>query len=1037
MVVKAAKKTLKKFTKETARTITWYDYIQILSENATGTWFSGSWDEHQKKVNQFLEKKNIIPLEQYALRDEQITSELLTKMAFSDGKIVMDERKFIQDINGTFLEGESFEIKQSKLERKFDVTSKQIFIFYLLINIALSDKELAGEEIDLLCTLSGFLGITNQILELLNIYRDVYAKSSQPQQKKVFTTFDNGKQQILESVQKIESMFHTGNSDTDGNVEFEKRRDEILEVVLRMRESGNDKRICDQLKAIAYQVGNGRLSIGVVGITSSGKTTLMNALLGENLLPESVKPTTNCEVRVRRSAERRATVTFFNDKQQIWKGESLIQKLKNATNEETNPGNQMDIESIELEHPGFLLPESLEMVDTPGLNALGHEEHAEVTMTQVLPQLDMIVYLTTITNALKKVDMDFIRIARKRMTNDQKLLFVITCKGKEKNTKNVTKEKKWNKQIQRLRNDLDENGLGEDKAAIALVDNLWGQWGRLGHLQAWKDSGFTEMLGLLSGYAQDLRNAWLYLQSKKALELLQDKVFLPIDAKLSDDTVKSENAKKELDVKITNVAKVLKTISSEYSDMEKKYSSIKNALNFNLKKPDDKNDFINIYKKLESISTRSLNDILKILDERSKSAKGQLSDVSIMPVARRECVRKPSLPNQPKSYTEKRYVKKGGAWNWLKGLFDQEDYETHYDFNAEKSHKSLINYRTKLLQNVQEFEKSSLREYQRKYVKIVEQELANIKSNRESFDRRTDSMDIALEDHKYLKNKVSMWSDDVEDQHNFLESTNPERTISTIKKTQTGNREIIRHHHIPTQLKKTRIYKQNLVLFGGQLHQGLSWFQEAYNINTSEKNLESDPFWITKPPKQFPKKFPVSGSTQNFPGFSGLIYPENYDTISLPGAIIDHIIKEPNWAIGIHVDINRIGSGLSDVNSVFGGEISILTKLADMGKIFFWNIDMAHFETCDRLFELITSVRELLTEEPYSKIPAFFSEGGDLRWSYLLGFANEWRKKPHIRSYFSRQWSHNEYSSSAPFLPAALAELDNQFAQHLRMNDID
>ena len=70
------------------RPATWNDYIRIIAENADPGWFDIPWDKHRARTGPFLEKENIMPLERFSLRDEEIYSKLLTQMAYSDGRVV-------------------------------------------------------------------------------------------------------------------------------------------------------------------------------------------------------------------------------------------------------------------------------------------------------------------------------------------------------------------------------------------------------------------------------------------------------------------------------------------------------------------------------------------------------------------------------------------------------------------------------------------------------------------------------------------------------------------------------------------------------------------------------------------------------------------------------------------------------------------------------------------------------------------------------------------------------------------------------------
>ena len=53
--------------------------------------------------------------------------------------------------------------------------------------------------------------------------------------------------------------------------------------------------------------------VGLAGTTSVGKSTILNAILGSRMLPEGVRPTTNCGVFCRSGTRKRAIFRFADD----------------------------------------------------------------------------------------------------------------------------------------------------------------------------------------------------------------------------------------------------------------------------------------------------------------------------------------------------------------------------------------------------------------------------------------------------------------------------------------------------------------------------------------------------------------------------------------------------------------------------------------------------------------------------------------------------------------------------------------------------
>ena len=55
------------------------------------------------------------------------------------------------------------------------------------------------------------------------------------------------------------------------------------------------------------------IRVAIMGITSSGKSTLVNALLGEKILPMAIRPSSSIIITASKGIDREATI-YFKDK---------------------------------------------------------------------------------------------------------------------------------------------------------------------------------------------------------------------------------------------------------------------------------------------------------------------------------------------------------------------------------------------------------------------------------------------------------------------------------------------------------------------------------------------------------------------------------------------------------------------------------------------------------------------------------------------------------------------------------------------------
>lgn len=136
--------------------------------------------------------------------------------------------------------------------------------------------------------------------------------------------------------------------------------------------------------------------MGVIGVTSSGKSTLINSLLNEDLLPSAVIPSSSQLVSCRKGDLRQGIVHFINKEPQILPSKKLTpQIIKKYGEEQSNPRNREKVKQIEIFTPNFPFDKKLVLVDSPGLDAYGFEGHEQLTLNTMLPSIDFCLFITT------------------------------------------------------------------------------------------------------------------------------------------------------------------------------------------------------------------------------------------------------------------------------------------------------------------------------------------------------------------------------------------------------------------------------------------------------------------------------------------------------------------------------------------------------------------------------------------------------------------------------------------------------------------
>jgi GTPase SAR1 family protein len=160
---------------------------------------------------------------------------------------------------------------------------------------------------------------------------------------------------------------------------------ELQEAAKDLRGRATMDRIAERLARIE----TGQFRIGVVGEFSSGKSTFLNALLGDAVLPSSIRPTTSAPNRIHYGETPAIRVTFADGRQ----ADAALDELPSYTTEKGNPKNQRGVVQIEIAYPLPLLARGVELIDTPGVGSL-IEAHTRLTY-ELLPSCDALILLAT------------------------------------------------------------------------------------------------------------------------------------------------------------------------------------------------------------------------------------------------------------------------------------------------------------------------------------------------------------------------------------------------------------------------------------------------------------------------------------------------------------------------------------------------------------------------------------------------------------------------------------------------------------------
>lgn len=144
---------------------------------------------------------------------------------------------------------------------------------------------------------------------------------------------------------------------------------------------------------------NKGFEIGMFGRVSSGKSSLLNHAIGQDVLPVGVTPITAVPTRIRYADDSRLLV--FRDNASS--GEFPISEIGSFVDERQNPANAKRVSRIVLKLPAESLKNGLVFVDTPGLGSLATSGAAETLA--YLPRCDYGIILIDAAGTLTDEDL--------------------------------------------------------------------------------------------------------------------------------------------------------------------------------------------------------------------------------------------------------------------------------------------------------------------------------------------------------------------------------------------------------------------------------------------------------------------------------------------------------------------------------------------------------------------------------------------------------------------------------------------------------
>ncbi|MGC2816335.1 MAG: dynamin family protein [Candidatus Acidiferrum sp.] len=168
--------------------------------------------------------------------------------------------------------------------------------------------------------------------------------------------------------------------------------------------------------SVAERVSEGLFYCACVGQFKRGKSTLLNALIGEVVLPTGVVPVTTVPSIIRYGKSLACRVRFENAE---WV-DIPMSAVEEYVSEEKNPENAKGVTGLEIFIPNALLESGMCLVDTPGLGSIFSGNTA--TTRSFIPHIDAAIVVIGADPPLSRDELQLVEAVASQVHD---LLFVL------------------------------------------------------------------------------------------------------------------------------------------------------------------------------------------------------------------------------------------------------------------------------------------------------------------------------------------------------------------------------------------------------------------------------------------------------------------------------------------------------------------------------------------------------------------------------------------------------------------------------------
>jgi tRNA U34 5-carboxymethylaminomethyl modifying GTPase MnmE/TrmE len=189
----------------------------------------------------------------------------------------------------------------------------------------------------------------------------------------------------------------------------------LFMVVERLNGAVREKTV-GTLSEVRAKLEHEAFNLVILGQFKRGKSTFINALLGEPILPTAIVPLTSVVTILRYGPKLRVEVHYVDDRRQ----EVDLYELPAHITEKGNPRNKKGVKEVTVFYPSEYLKAGVRIIDTPGAGSV-YSHNTDVAYAY-LPHVDAAIFVVSADPPLSNSEHQFLKDVRSFV---DKLFFVL------------------------------------------------------------------------------------------------------------------------------------------------------------------------------------------------------------------------------------------------------------------------------------------------------------------------------------------------------------------------------------------------------------------------------------------------------------------------------------------------------------------------------------------------------------------------------------------------------------------------------------